>query len=689
MDLSLAANHLSSICIDHVLPTHTGAFVHTEPISTRNGDPRVRQLASLPGRDGHVYLSFGSEIDVAMTMPAESPGAGRGKAVLYQFLRQTPPEVTDRAVLRPLSPAGMTLGEIAARADAAGLPVEIRRSDLAEPRPGETPVAAARLLGFTATMELTTIADADVLWVAPLRHWAPGAYTGADPEVLDTVLSVPYPVARMVFDGDNGVQLGLPPALVQHLYGAPLAALGRQLGAADLPDTPAQRIGGYGDLLAALAQPGSRGFVQVETAAGISSVFLAMHGESGLAFLDPATGSAASFPPVPVRIGLHQVEGAGDLAGWLSEIGGRQVAPVAPVATRTINRSSRMHAVPIGDGTRALDVIGGPGALKGPLLAEITTAAAEVEAPVVLIATDRPGAAPTQRQLYDLEWTLLQHQRNVQAGGAAPIVVIRGDSPQVISHLLDRYDFAVVQQPSGAQGRPGGGLRLNLENPWVGRSADGAQLSAPVRAITGDFLRSVAGNRPAQAKQVSVDETVADFLSTPLEDVPAVKSMLAEHGSSLKALASQIGTLGVQKDMFAAWEAILRIDGRRDTELAGAAFGYLGAGAEPERKQKALSFVPSLIGKAPEARGEGFADLIDLTKGPLDDGASRALLSAIQLGIEGGSMEQIKHEIYQHSRYLPETGRTDWIRELRGLMQRRPEHSTLFEQVAVFVETCP
>ncbi|MDP9796190.1 hypothetical protein J2S43_004702 [Catenuloplanes nepalensis] len=676
MDLPLTANHLSAICIDHVLPTLTGAHVHTEPISARNGDPRVRHLATLPGRDGHVYLSFGTEIDGAMTTPADAPGAARGRAVLFQFLRQTPPEVADRAVLRPLDPAGLTLSEIAARADAAGLPVEIRRSDLADPRPGEPPVAAARLLGFTAGMELTTVADADVLWVAPLRHWAPGAYADAGPEVLSAALSTPYPIARMIFDGERGVQLGMPAALAEFVHGAALAALGRQLGTDDLPARPGQWLGGYGDLLAAMAKPDSRAFVRVDSVSGISSVFLAVHDRHGLAFLDPATGSAASFPPMPAGIELHPVDATGDdLTTWLPEAA---PAPVPPV--RAVNRSSRMHAVPLGDTGRTMDVIGTPNGRNARFLDETAAAAAQVDAPVIALANDRPGAAPSRRELYDLEFMLLQQQRNVLAGGATPIVVVRGDAPAAFTALLEKYDFAVVRQ-----GRPGGGLGINLDNPWTGRNADGTLATSPSRTLTGDLLRSV-GARPERVKPLAADDRVLDLVSTPLDDVAAIKAQL---NSSLRGLAPQIRALGAQPDMFAAWEAILRIDGREDAALSGAAFEYLGAKAEPERKQKALSFVPSLIGREPAARGDGFADLIDLTRGPLDDGASRAVLAAVQLGIEGGSLDAIKQMIYQHSVYLPQTGRTDWIRELRGLMQRMPEHGALFEQVAVFVETCP
>ncbi|GAB7042555.1 MULTISPECIES: hypothetical protein [Catenuloplanes] len=675
MNLPLTANHLSAICIDHVLPTLTGAHVHTEPISARNGDPRVRALATLPGRDGHVYLSFGTEIDGAMTA-AGAPGAARGRAVLFQFLHQTPAEVVDRAVLRPLDPTGLTLSDVAARADASGLPVEIRRSDLADPRPGEPPVAPTRLLGFTAEMELTTVADADVLWVAPLRHWAPGAYTGAGPEVLAAALTTPYPIASMVFDGPNGVRLGMPAALAEFVHGTALAAVGRQLGTEDLPPVPGQWLGGYGDLLAAMAKPDSRALVRVDSASGISSVFMAVHDQHGLAFLDPATGSAASFPPVPAGIELHPVDATGDLTTWLAE---PAAAPVPTPPVRAVNRSSRVHLVPLGDTGRAMDVIGSPSDRNARFLDEAAAAAAQVDAPVIAFANDRPGAPPSRRDLFDLEFALIQQQRNVLAGGATPIVVVRGDAPAAFSALLEKYDFAVVRQ-----GRPGG-LGINLDNSWIGRNADGTQATAPSRTLTGDLLRSV-GARPAQAKTLPVDDAVLDFVSTPLEDVAAVKGLLT---SSLRGLAPQIRSLGAQPDMFAAWEAILRIDGRRDEALSGAAFDYLGATAEAERKQKALSFVPSLIEKDPAARGEGFTDLIDLTKGPLDDGASRAVLAAIQLGLEGGSLDAMKQAIYQHSVYLPETGRTDWIRELRGLMQRMPEHGALFEQVAVYVETCP
>ena len=57
--------------------------------------------------------------------------------------------------------------------------------------------------------------------------------------------------------------------------------------------------------------------------------------------------------------------------------------------------------------------------------------------------------------------------------------------------------------------------------------------------------------------------------------------------------------------------------------------------------------------------------------------------------LAGAPLEEVRQEIHRHSGYLPRTGRTDLIRELQGLAASRPEHSALYEQVAVYVETCP
>ncbi len=325
-----------------------------------------------------MYLSFGAEIDRALATPA----AGRGQAVLFQFLRGLPAEVLDRAVLRLRDPSGLTLDEIAARADAAGLPIEIPRAEL-----GEGPMDPARLIGFTADFRLTTVAEAEILWVAPLRHWTTDAYRGADPAVLTAALSTPYPLARLIFDGVNGVSLGLPAPLVTHAHGETMAGLRRPLDARDLPAGPGRRIGGYGDLLTALAEPGTRAFVQVD-----GEVFLALHDRHGLSLLDPATGGAAVLPPTPDRIALHPVDGAPDLAAWLHDLRTRRPG------TRPIRHSAGIRAIPLGDAGRTLDVIG---TLHGRLLTEITAAASAtgVHAPVVVVATGRP----TDAQLSDLE----------------------------------------------------------------------------------------------------------------------------------------------------------------------------------------------------------------------------------------------------------------------------------------------
>ncbi|MDP9796188.1 hypothetical protein J2S43_004700 [Catenuloplanes nepalensis] len=686
MDLPLLAQHANAVCIDHVFPTMTGAHVHTEPISARDGDPRVRELAGLPGRDGHVYLSFGTEIDTAL---AASGGGGRGRAVLYQFLRGVPAEVADRAVVRLLEPDGLTLADVAARADQAGLPVEVPRAMVTAGGPVVDP---SRLIGFDAAMRLVPVAAAETLWIAPARHWAAGAYADAGPEAVAVALRTAYPLARIVFDGAGGVHLGLPAALVAHAHGAELAALRRPLGPRDLPATAGKAIGGYGDLLAALAEPGTRAFVTVRAASGAELTVLAVHDRHGLSFLDPGTGGAAVFPEAPSAITLHPADGTASLADL-------HTPPV-------INHSSTVHAVPAGARGRTIDVVGPPGALSGLFLAELVAAAEGVDAPVVVVATEKQSAAPSTGQLLGLEWLLLQHRFG---GGAPPIVVIRGDATPALSHVLGGYGVPVVHQPRTT----GGGLGLNLDNLWSGRDAAGNPVAAPVRALTADLLRAVGAARPnaagaarpnaagaarphtagaalSQAAGAArpragmtgrpVDERLRSYLFTPLEDVAAIRSAVAAHGSALKTLMPQVSELGlVQADLFAGWEAILRIEERADPVVTEAAYESLGAGAS------SLAFVPAVLDRGPDV----LTDLIDLTRGPVDNGARRAILGAMAKGMSGAPLEEIRREIYRHSVYLPETGRTALIRELQGLAVRRPEHSALFEQVAIYVETCP
>ncbi|WP_033343019.1 hypothetical protein [Catenuloplanes japonicus] len=671
MELSLSPRHQAAICVDHVLPTRSGVHVHTEPISARNTDPRVRRLATMPGRAGHTYVSFGAEIDAGLA-GADGPRGNRGRAVLFQYLRGLPAEAADRVVLRPLDPHGLTLLQAAARADLAGLPIEIARADLRPSPAGEPPIAPARLIGLTAAWELTTVADAEILWVTPARHRATGAYAEAGPEALAAVLTMPYPPARVVLDGDGGVRLGLPAALAAHAHGVALAGLRRPLDARDLPETAGVPVAGYGDLLAALDRPGARAFVTAGDA-----VLLAVHDHTGLSVLDPATGGAALLPAAPDRITLHPVEDGTDLTAWIGEIAARR-----PGGTRLrpIRHVAGVHPIPLGDTGRTVDVVGRAGALTSGFLTRIAAAASAVDAPVVLIATDRPSAPPSPGQLHRLEWLLFQHQRNQRAGGPAPIVVVRGDPPPAVTALLDRYDFATVQQPRAALGS--GGFGLNLDNPWVARDPGGRQVAPPSPAVTGDLLTAVArAGRTRAPRPVEVDERLADLLSTPLDDVAAIRDILAAHGSALRTLS--VTGLATQPDLFAGWAAILRIDGRGDAGLAEAAYDYLGAG------KSALSAVPSLLERGAETRGEGLADLIDLTKGPLDDGAGRAILGAITAGVEGAPLEEVQRVIHQHSAYLPRSGRTGWIRELQDLSRRSPQHRALFEQVAIFVETCP
>ncbi|MDP9796186.1 hypothetical protein J2S43_004698 [Catenuloplanes nepalensis] len=674
MDLPIAIRHADAICIDHMLPTATGAHLHTESISTRNRDPRLRATTGLPAMKQYAYLTFGKEITDALA-GGTHPGVARAQGVLHQFLRGVPPESADRYVVR-LAPDGLTLADVARRADLIGLPVEVPRAGLA----AGPPIGPHRVIGVDGGMRVVPAAGAEFLRVLPDRHRAADAYANVPPEVLDLALRTPYPRARLVF-GDDGVRLGLPAPLARHAYAETLRRLSRPLRPADTGGTPSRDIAGYGDLLAAVAEPGTRAFVTVRAPSGAELTVLALHDAHGVSFLDPGTADAALLPAAPSRITFTPVAGEQDLATWLDEI--RAARPAA--AARPVNRTPAVHALPIGATGRSVDVIGSPGALTDRFRAEITAAAEGVDAPVLVVATDRQSRGPSEGQLANLEWMLFQHRRNQQAGGDPPIVVIHGDAPPAVTALLGGYDFAMVHQPRTS----GGGLNLNLDNLWSARDAAGNTIAAPMRTITTDLLRKAGAARPALTPAgPEADERLLSFLSTPVSDVAAIRGALAEHGSALKTLLPRIGTLGtVRKDLFAAWEAILRIEARADTALAGAAFDYLGAGEG--RQQRSLAVVPALLDKDPETRGDALTDLIDLTRGPLDDGASRAILDGIRRGMAGAPDAELKQLIYRHSAYLPEHGRTDWIRQLRDLAGQRPEQTALFEKIALYVETCP
>ncbi|GAB7052440.1 hypothetical protein [Catenuloplanes indicus] len=673
MDLPLTVKNSEAICIDHMLPTATGAHLHTESISTRNRDTRLRTMTNLPAMDRFAYLTLGREISDALG-DSTALGADRARAVLRQFLAGIPIETADRYVVR-LDPEGLSLADVVTRADRLGLPIEVPRAGL---RAGP-PVDPHRLLGVDGGMRPAPVDGAEFVRVMPSRHRAADAYADVPPEMRELALAKPYPWARMIF-GDDGVRLGLPAPLARHAYAETLRRLPRPLRPADATGAPARDLAGYGDLLAALATPGTRAFVTVTAPSGDTLTVLALHDAHGVSVLDPGTGDAALLPAAPERITLTPVEGSPDLATWLDEI--RAAGPA--MAARPISRTPTVHALPIGDTGRSVDVIGAPGTLSERFRSEIAAAAEGVAAPVVVVARDRKLRGPSAGQLANLEWLLFQHRQNQLAGGDAPIVVIHGEAPPGVTGLLGGYDFAMVHQP-----RTSGGQSLNLDNLWSARDAAGNPVAAPVRTITSDLLRKAGAVRPPLTPAgPPADERLLTFLTTPVSDVSAIRAVLDEHGSALKTLLPQIGTLGtVQQDLFAAWEAILRIEQRGDTALAGRAFDYLGAGET--RHLRALAVVPSLLEKDPQTRGGALTDLIDLTRGTLDDGASRAILDAIRRGMDGAPDEELKHLIYQHSVYLPEHGRTDWIRQLRELAGQKPEQTALFEKIALYVETCP
>ncbi|MFY1672109.1 hypothetical protein ACN27G_19410 [Plantactinospora sp. WMMB334] len=714
MTIPLTPRIMDAICLDHVVPTNTGVHLQVNPQVGGDGGPLLAEANDLPGIDGITYLSLGDGmIDAAHELApaavhwqdgirtageAGTATARRARTLLYQFLRGIPPVALERMVERPLGEHGLSLADAAARADAIGLPVYVTAADLRSDDAGERPsVNPNRILAFDREMRLVpSVEDAYIIGVVPGRHWAPDPYAGLDDEIVAEVLGHPYPPGRMVFD-DGQVRLGLPASLTDRAHARPLREFGRPLVPDDLArtGTPVTRVGGYGELLARMAatDPGAYALVAVDGPDGATSVYLGVHDAHGVAFLDLGAGRAAVFPQDPGQIQLAQLSGDAEILTVLRDLGAsRPVDPAARQRPAAPPSGVRLHRQVGRDGAHAVELIGEFNSVPKRLLEQVTTAARDGELDVIVIGggtgkqPGRPSARPGRRELLNLEMRLFQYL----GSDALPAVVATGDVDQNVLDVLDRYHVPLLRRTVGAAGggpMQGGGLSLNLDNLWEARGPQGRRVDVPPQKdVTGALLRAATGQRPP-ADLRRPPARLLSYLSVPLENTTALRAELTEHGTALRHLRPQIEGLGVQRDVFAAHDAFLRMT-ERNPDLVDAAFDYLGADAA-SRFGKILSAVPTLAAKEPEARRTAFEDMASITRGTTDDGASRAILSAIGQRIEGASPESVRKEIFRHSAYLPRSGRNDLLSTLKELVEQMPEHRAALNEVAIYVADCP
>ncbi|WP_033343040.1 hypothetical protein [Catenuloplanes japonicus] len=699
MTLPIIPRSMDAICLDHVVPTATGSHIVNAAPSSLATDGLLGEALALPAVPGYTNVSFGRGMRDAF-------------ALTDQYLRGIPPEAMDRIVERPLAGTPMSLDELAARADLMRLPVEIPVARLrATPA---TAIDLHRVLHFDAQGRLTARDGAAIVRVVPAEPRTPDPYATTAPDVRAAALRGGYPSARIVPVEEDRVQLGLPPALVAHTHGDALQGA-RPLHVSDLPSAPVS-VASYGDLLAHIAAgPAAHALVEVRTAVPSGSdvrtavpsgfeartpavsgsdvrtpavsgsearaasttganvrvpgttepeVFLAVHDAAGVAFLDPGTGRAALFPAAPDLIRVAALPGEMTVAERLLDLSAGGVAtlpiqrPAGVVAHRTFGPS----------GLRAVDVLGP----VPPKIVNVVSSAAEAIGQSVIVVGPQPRTGPSRRDLLRAEKMLFQHLQN----GPAPIVLDYGGAGPKLADIARRWGAPVMRQSLG------GGL--DLARAWTGAGPDGSVAGPPFTEINADTLKAI-GDRQRVPASVRTDPKLAAYLAMTLEDPAAVREALADAGT-LKTLRAGIDALPADPQLFAAHTALLDLADRQ-SPLLDVAIDYLG-----ETRGGQVSTLPAVhtvLNLEPEARSGALDDLKSITMGTLDDGAGRAILDAIQLRLNGAEAAAVERAVHAHSVYLPHGGRADFIRRLGAWKREMPEHGAVFDEVAVYVTTCP
>lgn len=707
MTLPITPANMDAICLEHVLPTSTGNHVFNAASSSMARSDLLDEALHLPGVDKYTYVSFGLGMRDALTdaSPATtvwedgvprptgalSPDKGSVRTLMYQYFRGIPAEALDRLVERPLFGRGqedvrMTPADLAARADMMGLPVEIPLDRFAPPAPGEQTVLSSRIVYFNASGPAAP-GDATLIRVEPSRVWDANPFATAGPDVLAEAIKGGYPGGRVVPLPGGGYRLGMAPALATFAH-ADLLAGARPLTVDDLTRDgvpPMTTVGGYGDLLAHVANAPARfSLVEIDS----SQVLLAVHDPAGDAFLDPGTGTAAVFPDSPERIRVTTLPADFALAGLFTDAtpSGAVPAPIVPPAGVT-----RTHTFGPG-GSRSVDLVTGGRSGAGGVPRELETllgrigAAAEAIGQSVVVIGPQPRDARSRRDPARAEKRMLlragemlfQHLRN---GEPAPIIFNYGGASTALDEMAAKLGAPVMRQSMG------GGL--DFDRKWTASGPDGATVPAPFKDITRDTLKSVGDLQRANA-DARVEPALGAYLSMDLSDPVALREKLRVDGGALKTLQPTIAALPFDAEQFRAHAKLLDLLDK-DTARFDTAVHFLAATKGGD--VMTLPDLPSVLRQPPETRAEALEDLKDVTYGTHDAGAARAVLDAVQKRLAGASDDEVKKAIYDNSVYLPEGpgGRADIIRELQVWRDKAtsPADRALFDEMAVWITTCP
>ncbi|WP_163571690.1 hypothetical protein [Fodinicola feengrottensis] len=415
------------LCADSRLappPETGGMYLHLNGAGKAEDDPHYGEANTRPPMPEIIPLSHG-------------PG-GLDKSLVMGYLDRTPAEALDRRAYVPLlSVQGrLDLPGLAALADDLRLPVQIRAAHLV---PGGQPLGLAqdRVVPLDQHGRATSLDRAWMLRVVPAASRSAGVYGDVTAEIAEIWADRPYLSGRLVF-GPNGVELGLPPGLVDHSYGPVLAGFGRPL---DSADTDAVRragsetvvVAGYAELLRLLESPTSgRGIVEVDDEQGVTRIFIGDNGPQGAAVMDPGTGQGVVLAQNRQQIRFTPY--VGTLVDLLHELRfGPQGQSSRPIV---LPPHATVYGQPTGTVTPGITVLGD--GVPASFLDTLVPLVAKVGQPIVVLGKFQADDKPRHELTTQLGSLFEQHLW----AGKVPIVINRG-----MSETSELHGFWTATEP--------------------------------------------------------------------------------------------------------------------------------------------------------------------------------------------------------------------------------------------------
>ncbi len=574
---------------------------------------------------------------------------------LRLYLDRYPVQSLDRSVvvLPPESVGDQSLEELGEWADRLGLPVRFPVRALDTTAGGDLPLAEHRVLDLDAAG--TQVAPGAGEWVQVL----PRSTRAALAHLLRNKSH------RLVLSPD-GVQLGMPPAQVGHLFGDVLPGSGEAQASpvgdafAATGTTPAV-ADGYAFLAYALRELPAGGQALVVADRPFQ---LVRHADTGnLAVIDVAAAAPGLLPLEPAAI--HYAELPADISpAKLQEI----LYGVRP------DEQELFQWRTADGGAFSVEVVG-PRTGIDRHLAMLAELAQELDQPMIVAGVERPGAAVTEKVL-----TRLDERLEVYGwAGEVPLVVTLGDIAGLLGKLTERNAAVLHQTP----GLTTGGSLVNLgPPPWAMREPGKEQPVAVRDELSADLIRDGGGvHRRPPFPRPSL--AVGTFLTTSLTEPETVRATVGRLGADLRTGLGQVAEISARVPMFEGHQAVLNL---ADAGRLDATLDYLG-----DRRRPGAILGP-LLTAAPAQVPALLPQLAALAGKGLDDVVSQQITQSLSDLIAGtADAAQVTARIHQLGPKLPTEGgiRAEWVTELHRLSPLLSGNPEVVPQVMEAVMTCP